>query len=371
MLALFSMVITSCKENTDQQQNSSVSENSDGLITLTLKQKQLAGIRTSMISESIRYDKVNCKGQLIVPPDNIAKVSSPINGMVSNIYVRKGEKVQKGQVLVSLHHQDILDIQNEFLQSSIDFNYLKNEYFRQKALLEDGAGSQKLYEKVEAEFLSKQSHLEAIKLKLQLLNIKPEEVTADNMQNEIYLFAPITGQIKNIDFTIGEIVQPDNYVIEIIGNEYFTLELQVFEKDLNSIAQGQKVTYDCSIPESKTIEHNARVTIIGNYINNETNTATVFAQPETITSGMKHGMIINAEIQVDEFRSVFIPNGSIITRDREKMIFLAKSDTSFEKISINAGITLDGYTAIENTSLLNKEIVVEGVHFLNSILDEE
>ena len=63
-----------------------------------------------------------------------------------------GDKVTKGQALLTLQNTEFLDIQKEYLEVAEQINYLKSEYERQKTLYDEKISSQKNYLKAESDY---------------------------------------------------------------------------------------------------------------------------------------------------------------------------------------------------------------------------
>ena len=90
----------------------------------------------------------------------------------------------------------------------------------------------------------------SLKAELKFLNLNPEKITAENINGSVYVYAPISGNINELNIAVGQFVSSDDVLFELINNNDFYLELNVFERDIHKIEIGQKVKYSCSVKES-------------------------------------------------------------------------------------------------------------------------
>ncbi len=69
-------------------------------------------------------DYVEATGELHVPPQNEAAVTTVIGGNISSIEVLVGDKVKKGQPLAYLSHPNIVQAQSDYLKAYSDSEFL-------------------------------------------------------------------------------------------------------------------------------------------------------------------------------------------------------------------------------------------------------
>src|SRR5690606_17239529 len=86
---------------------------------------------------------VKSSGQLAVPPQNAAQVNVLSGGIIRKINVMEGQRVSKGQVLVTVENQDLVALQQEYLIAKGSFSYVEAEYNRQEQLKAANAGTGK------------------------------------------------------------------------------------------------------------------------------------------------------------------------------------------------------------------------------------
>ena len=99
-----------------------------------------------------------------------------MSGYVKTTKLLIGDKVTKGQAIVTLESTDYLDVQKDYLEVAGQIDYLKSEFERQKTLYDEKITSQKNYLKAESEYRRAKGMYQSLKAKLVLLNINPVNV---------------------------------------------------------------------------------------------------------------------------------------------------------------------------------------------------
>src|SRR3970282_1339849 len=235
-IVALSFILFSCKE----AKTNEPTPKDDGLITVTKEQFQSSGME---IASPVEHDfdvTVKASGKIDVPPQNRAKVTTFIGGYVKSTRLLVGDKVTKGQPLLTLENTEFLDIQKDYLEVAEQIKYLKSEYERQKTLYDEKITSQKNYLKAESDYKRTRGMYQSLRAKLLLLNINPSNVEKGKLTSIVTIFAPITGDIVIMNANVGMPVAPSDVILEILDTNHLHLELAVFEKDILKVKVGQK-----------------------------------------------------------------------------------------------------------------------------------
>jgi cobalt-zinc-cadmium efflux system membrane fusion protein len=353
------------KETQDENKNKSV-------ISFTDQQASFASIKTDTVLKIELAEKIQCKGTVKASAENKAKVSAPINGYVKSILVDYNDFVERGTPLVKLQHKSYIDIQKEYLMVKNKLEYAEKEYERQKTLKESNASAEKKFQKAEAEYKNLKAEKSALEQQLKLINLDPAKVNEDNISNTIWVYAPIKGFINEINISIGQFVTTEKEMFDMLNRENFLLKLQVFEKDIHQIGKGQKVRFSCSNPESKKQIHEAVVTSLGQQVNEKSKTFNVIAKPVTCYRNLRDGLFINAVIFTQTDSAWALPASSLIERRGKNYIFIAQGNNKYQMKEIDPGRNNNDFVVIKNyEQLLGKDIVVEGINYLEAELGDE
>ena len=127
------LLTVSCKETKTKE----APKKNDNLIRVTTAQFQSGNMQIASAVEQDFDVTVKTSGKIDVPPQNRAQITSFIGGYVKSTTLLVGDKVKKGQALLTLENTEFLDIQKEYLDVAEQINYLKSEYERQKTLFDE------------------------------------------------------------------------------------------------------------------------------------------------------------------------------------------------------------------------------------------
>lgn len=110
-------------------------------------------------------------GTLAIPPQNRATVTLTMGGSVRSTTLLPGAYVRQDETLATLENPEFITLQQTYLDSHAQYEYLRTEYLRQQTLSREEASSQKRYQQSRAEYLSMRSRMEAAAAQLALLGM--------------------------------------------------------------------------------------------------------------------------------------------------------------------------------------------------------
>lgn len=366
LLAVFSLVIFSCK-NKEQEEVATVDEN---IIMVTKEQFSSSNMKIETPMEQDFDVTIKTSGKIDVPPQYRAKVTPFLGGYVKNTKLLVGDRVVKGQALITLENTEYLDLQKDYLELAEKLTYLKSEFDRQKTLFDEKISSQKNYLKAESDYKSTRGMYQGLREKLLLLNINPASVERGNFTSQITLTAPISGDITVMNANVGMFMSPSEVVLEIVDTNYLNLNLSIFEKDILNVKEGQKITF--SIPESSKEVFTSKVHKVGKSIENKDRTIPVFGELNTADKAkLLSGMFVEANIVAASKKGFGVPSEAIITENNKTFVLVVtddKKDLIFKKVQVTLGEKTEGFSEIILSADINKnsKILTKGVFDLTN-----
>lgn len=360
-IAIISILI-SCKDNKIED---SLTKN-NGLISVTSDQFQSSGME---IANPVQQDfdvTISASGKIDVPPQNRAQVTSFIGGYVKSTKLLVGDRVTKGQALLTLENTEYLDIQKDYLEVAEQIKYLKSEFERQKTLYDEKISSQKNYLKAESDYRRTLGMYQSLKAKLQLLNINPSNVEKGKLTSIVTIFAPITGDIVIMNANVGMPVAPSDVILEIVDTNHLHLELAVFEKDILKVKIGQKISF--VIPEASKEIFDAEVHLVGKSIEGNDRTINVHGHlDDNIKQKLLTGMFVEAKIKINSKKGMAIPAEALISENNKNFVLLLDNNKnhiiSFKKVPVTVGEKSEKSVEIiaQNQIIASSKILVKGV----------
>ncbi|GAL63674.1 efflux RND transporter periplasmic adaptor subunit [Algibacter lectus] len=136
-IVLFSFLFTffGCGEKKNETNKSQAENNTikDSRIQVTQAQFGQSKMTLGSLEEKSFPNVVSVNGMIDVPPENRAVVNATMGGYIKTTPLLIGDKVLKGQVLVTIENPEFVTIQQNYMEVNEQLTYLKAEYDRQVA----------------------------------------------------------------------------------------------------------------------------------------------------------------------------------------------------------------------------------------------
>lgn len=324
-------------------------EISENLILVTEEQFIQSKMTLGKLEEKPFPTVVALNGMMGVPPENRAAVHAKLGGYIKTAPFLTGDKVSKGQVLVTIENPQFVTIQQQYMEVSEQLTYLKAEYDRQVTMDAENITSQKSYLKAESEYKTAVSRLTGLEKQLSMLNISASNVRAGNITSTISIYAPISGSITKVNVSKGSYVSPETEIMEIIDNNHIHLELSVFEKDIMKIKKGQKI--DFKIPEASEKTYKAEVHLVGTSIEVNRTIKVLGHLLDKSVNNFLTGMFVEAHIITDSTLSQALPSESIIIVDEVPYILVLNKKEGntyyFQQQKVEVKGEYNGFSIVE------------------------
>ena len=337
------------------------------LLEVTQDQFNSIKMEMSTLLEKEFHNTIKASGKIDVPPKNRAKVTSLISGYVKSTTLLVGDRVSKGQPLLTLESPEFIDLQQSYLEAASQMKYLKSEYERQKTLFEENIASQKRFFEAESAYKQSKGTYESLRQKLNLLRVNLNQVEQGNFSSQVTVFSPISGDITAVHISIGMAVSPTDVIVEIVETQAIHLELAVFEKDVLNLDVGQKIKF--SIPQIGAQEFEAQVSQIGKSVGGNDRVINVYASLENETKkNLLTGMFVEAQLITGTRKAFSVPFDAITTEEGNHFLLVFESEKegvyTFRKTLVEIGERSDDWIEIIPCENCNTEtkILVKGVY---------
>lgn len=351
------LLLFSCGDKTQETKGETVS---DSRIFVSKTQFEASAMSLGRLEEKPFPLTVQTTGMIDVPPENRAVVNATMGGYIKTTPLLIGDKVRKGQALVTVENPEFISLQQEYMEVYEQLNYLKSEFERQKMMVEEKITSQKNFLQSESTYKTALAKHTGLRKQLQMLNISPTSVEAGNVRSTVTIYAPIDGSITKVNVSRGTYVSPATAILEIIDNDHIHIELSVFEKDIMKVKKGQKIEF--KIPESSEETFKAEVYLVGSAIeNNRTIKVHGHLEDESKVHFLT-GMFVEADIVTESAFAKALPETSIVSLEGRSFVLKLMEENRegyyFEQIPVTMGavyegnVALNSFESISDTDLL-------------------
>jgi len=304
---------TEAKEETHEEAPQTIT-------TLTEEQMKVVGVTLGTIENRDLMATIKANGNLRVPNNSKATVTSIYGGIIKTLPVEIGDYVRKGQVVATISNPEFIQVQEQYLTVNSRITYAEQEYKRQTELFNNDAGAKKNLQSSTAELKSLRSQKASLQRQLQLMGISPASVNNGSLRAGLVITSPISGYVSNVSAQIGSYVDISSPVVELIDNNSIHLDLQVFEKDLPKMRVGQIVQF--RLTNNPEMEYKAKVYSIGSSFSSDSKTISVHCDVIGSKQGLIDNMNITGIVGLDKSATPAVPNEAIVEADGKYYIFI-------------------------------------------------
>jgi len=349
---LAGFILFSCSQSAQEEQIDQ--EESTGIVNITADQFTTSAMSVGGFEQHSFAQTIRANGYIDVPPEFKSSVSVKLGGFVKSLSILPGEKVKQGSVLFMLENPEFIQLQQNYLEAKAQLKYLESDYERQKELASENIASQKSYLKAESDFKVTQARVRALGEQLKLLNVNLQKLESGSIESSIAVYSPITGFIVAVNITRGKYVAAQDVAVEIINAEHKHVELQIFEKDVTEIKEGQRFTF--SIPGSASTWHTGTVFLVGKTIENTMRTVNVHGHidNEDEIKNLLPGMYVEAFIDVAAAEYTVLPSNAVVSLGDEHYVLVqtSKDDSgyTFTRRAVSTGKITNQWTEIKNAT---------------------
>jgi cobalt-zinc-cadmium efflux system membrane fusion protein len=339
------------------------------LVQLSAKQIASLGIQTQALQQSDLGLSIYANGVIEVPPQNKSYVAMPFGGYIKKINVLDGMRVAKGQVLMVVEHPEIIQLQQDFLETQGELEYLVADFERQKQLFEKEAGSAKTFQQAKSSFQIAKAKLAGLTVKLEMANVSLAVLKKGQIQREQQIRSPFTGVITKVSANVGAFAEPKDNLLEIIDLQHAHAEITVYEKYLAYLKKGQQVRLKFVDTDTKAV---ATIYLIGREISPE-RTVKVHCHFEKIPAEIIPGSYLSAEIRAKEQAQYVVPTEAVVQHNGKDVVFIRQGN-NFLPIPIDILSEQDEFVAIQSSQLAllkRSSIVTTGAYELVAMLTKE
>lgn len=359
MLLILSGLIISCKSKTEQTET-----NDEGLIEIS---KAQFGSEQMTLGDPALFpfvEKVHFTGTIIPSMDGQARISLPIPGIIERVYCKPAQMINKGSVIFEISGNWFIDLQRDFSESSAILEKVRSDYLRAKELYQENISTQKDFIAAESSYFAENAKNKALKTKLENMGLDLARIERGEFYKSYPVKSPINGFISGIDASLGQYIEPQQTIAEIVDKSSFQLKLFTSEKDIQKIKTGQTVEF--YLNANKTHKYKAILNTIGKAIKPDSRSIECYA---TIDQSEQINLISNQFVEGDILTSadsaLAVPETAIINSDNEQYVLMFEKENNsvlyFRKIAVKTDRRADNYVELTDPGSL-KNILLTGTY---------
>ncbi|CAN5581531.1 N/A [soil metagenome] len=303
-----------------------------------VKHSERFGLTT--VTERKSGSTLNVTGAVFPDVSRTIPVISLANGRVVDTFVRLGDTVKKGQLLMEVQSTDVSGAFAVYLKASNDERLARVQYDRAKLLFDKGAVSKAQMETAENAELDAKTDLNAAEMQLKVLGVDKANPSA-----AAKIYAPVSGVIIGQNVTssgaAGVALSGSSTAFTIADLSHVWIVCDVFEGDLATVRLGETAEIRLTAYPDKVLT--GIVSDIGAVLDPLTRTAKVRIQVDNSARTMRVGMFATATLhgQKAETRMV-VPASAVLHLQDRDWVYVPLGNGQFRRTEVRAGAMVDG-----------------------------
>ncbi len=325
-------------------------------------------------------------GVMALNGNRTAHVSSFVHGRVGSIAADLGDRVRKGQPLLTVDSPEFAQAQADFLEARTRFNLGQAEFRRAEALRQAKAIEEKEYlrrqaesEKLAAEYGALGSklhsygltHGEIGKLIERCRLVETQEYKCEVADPNLPLLAPLAGTVIFREAVLGAPVEPNTVLFTVSDLGTLWALLDVPEKDIPGITAKSRVSVRSTLFPGR--EFTARIGAVSATVDERLRTLRVRAEVDNGQGLLKPNMYIQGVLEhAGQARTgvLAVPEEAVQTLEDGKIVFVREKDDVFAVRHVRLGDRVGDRRVILEGLAEGEIVVLEGAFTLKSELSK-
>jgi len=274
----------------------------------------------------------------LVPEDEV-RVLAETEGRVTKLLVEEGDRVQAGQLLVTLLRDEA---QISYDKSQIQATNAEMAYERAVRMSNEALIAQEDLDKSTMDHRVAQQELAEAKWKLDKAEIR----------------APFDGRITLRNVTLGQHIRPGDELFTVTDFESLISRIYLPERDVLALEEGREV--QVTLKADENVRFRGRIRQISPVVDTATGTVKVTVEaiepPKTVRPG---GFVIIEIVRETHEHSIVLPREAVIRELQSAHVFVVNDDI-VEKRDVELGIEEDKTLEIVSGLSGGEVIVVAG-----------
>jgi cobalt-zinc-cadmium efflux system membrane fusion protein len=352
-------VLTSCATPSDEgtrEEREAPATSAALSVTLSAEQIQHGAIKWSPVQPTSTTEAIEIPGHLVPNEDEAAHLSAPVRGMVVAVHVRLGDRVSRGQPLVTLQSQDATAARAEHAKAVAELNarqaaasYARVARERADRLLELKAMSRQEVEHAHTEEqlataarVQAEADVERARTTLAQLGVETET-------GNIVLRTPLAGIVLSREATPGSVVDAGTHLVLVSNVNTLWLDIAATERVATALRPGAHVQFTVPAFPADTFE--ASIQNVGGALDSATRTLQVRGVVRNPSAKLRPEMFATVKVELGEPRvGVTVISGAVQLLDQRPVVFVAHPDDKggarFERRDVEIGARTDAHVQI-------------------------
>ncbi len=349
----------------------------NGEVTMAADAPELKEMKIESVAmRSVPADAVVATARIEANPHNVGHALAPVAGRITNVAVRLGDTVTRGQVVATIESAAIEDAESDYLEADTAVHQAElagakadADLARLTDLYEHMAVAQKEVLAAQTTQALTRTALEHAKQvrdherdRLEFLGLKPGE-----KHQRIVVTAPISGKVTEVNAVQGEYRNEiNNPLVTITDLSRVWATAEIPESKIRLCRVGGVAQLDLIAFPNEMFR--ARVTRIADTVNSDTRTIKVNAELENPDGKLRPDMFGSVQYAGGETKAPWIPEDAVVRVNGNNLVFVEQSPGRFRAAEVEIGPPFEEGFPVTKGLKPGDRVVTQGAIYLKAAL---
>lgn len=300
-------------------------------------------IRSAPVEQRVMAETLKVYGVLDADPGALISVSLPHAGLVEQLHVRAGQRVNRGDALLSLATAPEGRMQYRQAQSAVE--YAGRELARVRQLF--------------AERLATNSQVDAARRAQADAQAALDALTSRGQgQAEEVIRAPVDGFVTAVNVSRQQRVAAESNVLTLAATDHLVARLGIEPKDLATVTAGTPVTLAPVFVPDMHIATQLRE--VHGMVDPTTRLVEAVADlPSETAPGLALGSRVVARLSIDARQTLAVPASAVLSDDQGAYLFVVAEQRA-HRLAVRLGHEEHDYVEVTGALSAGQPVVISG-----------
>ncbi len=313
----------------------------EGKVQLGPDQVKSAGIVINTVGPRRMQTMVELPGEVKADETRVAHVVPRLQGVVTEVLKRAGDRVRRGELMAVLNSRELADTKSAYLTAARHVEFSRVTLEREEALWKKKISAEREYLEAKRAFDEAELSQQLAGQKLRVLGVAAASLA--NLSKEpaeslarYEIRAPLDGTVVERNVTIGEAVTAEEQIFTVTDLSAVWVEVSVYAKDLGAVRQGQEAVV---VSTDLGAEGTGRINFIGQLVGEETRSATARLTLSNTSGQWRPGLFVTVRLVRQEATVSLAVSTDAIQTFRDWQVVFVKYGDWFEARPLELGRT--------------------------------
>jgi len=342
-----------------------------GMVELTPEQVASAKIELAPVERRAVATEIIATGEVVPPDDGVARVGAKLSGRVTRLAKGVGDPVTRGQALATIDSPDLGRAKADYIAAASAARVTRETADREKALFDKKIAAERDWRLAEGEATRARAEKEAAEVRLHTLGLSDAQLgnlrAEQHYASAVGVASPLDGVVVERPVALGQMVEPQDTMFVIMDLRTVWVQVDVYERNLNQIKVGQKVSAVVEAWDGRAFE--GTIQSIGAVLDRRSRTIKVRVVLANLDGALKPGMfakVVLAGSTGEPRDGIYVPATAIQRDGDESIAFVPTGDTAFQLRQVELGARSGDWIEVTRGLSLGERVVTTGSFLLKS-----